>query len=240
MATGSRRGSRSIRTREQVIDAAFDVIDRDGIDGLTMQKVAAQLGIGVMTLYTYVANKDDLLDALAATVHERVFHTVPVPGGSTTWQHDLVALFTRTHDLLLEHPALAFLLLRSGRTYAASSSEQFLTAIERIFEKMHRGGTDPLTAARTFTTAQLYVAGFVLRTLERARGSDADHASHASWANRLHSLDPAVYPNLVAGADGFLTSASHAQLRFGLDAIFAGGTASTAEHAEVNAHSRTR
>lgn len=228
MATGSRRGSRSIRTREQVIDAAFAVIERDGIDRLTMQKVAAHLGVGVMTLYTYVASKDDLLDALAVAVQTRAFDSMPTPGDTTTWQDDLIAVFTRTHDLLLEHPAVAFLLLRSGRTYAAASTERFLAAIERIFDKMHRDGIEPIAAARTFITAQLYVAGFVLRTLERSRGTDTDRASTASWANRLHGLDRVAYPNLVASADGFLTSASHAQLRFGLDAILGGCAAAVA------------
>jgi AcrR family transcriptional regulator len=224
MSGASRRGSRSIRTREQVIDAALAVITEVGIDGLTMQKVAAHLGIGVMTLYTYVANKDDLLDALVGVVQQRAFDTVPMPGAVTTWQDDLDAIFTRMHWLLTEHPALALLLLRSGRTYAATSSDQFLRTIETVLAKMGAAGIDAVTAARTFSAAQLYVAGFVLRELERDRASDADTSRAGAWADRLRTLPGERYPNLAAGAEGFLTSSSIVQLRFGLHAIFAGCT----------------
>src|SRR5580658_8514515 len=60
-----RRGSLS---RDRIIEAAMTMVDRDGSDGLSMRRLAAELGVEAMSLYNHVAGRDDILDAVAEGV----------------------------------------------------------------------------------------------------------------------------------------------------------------------------
>jgi AcrR family transcriptional regulator len=59
-------------TRERVIEAAFALADREGVEGLTMRSLAAQIGVKAMSLYHHIRNKDDLLDAMVDALAARI------------------------------------------------------------------------------------------------------------------------------------------------------------------------
>src|ERR1700688_2274589 len=59
------RRARGSLTREQVVEAALALADRDGLEGLSIQSLARSLECGVMTIYGYIESKGDLLDAIA-------------------------------------------------------------------------------------------------------------------------------------------------------------------------------
>lgn len=217
-----RKGTRSIRTKEQVVDAALDVVASDGIERLTMQKVAERLDIGVMTLYTYVANKQELLDEVSRRVQEEIFDKVPLPTPETTWQDDLIAHFTDARRRLSRQPSLAVLLLRSGRAFAASSSDRVPRALEVIFAKMHHEGLDGDTAAMVFSAAAQYVNGFALREAERHLVADAGAADAALWTDRLERLPPDEFPHLRAASASLLASTNDDHFAFGLTALIRG------------------
>ncbi len=69
-------------SRERVLDAALDLVDREGVAALTMRKLGAELGVEAMTLYHHVGNKGELLDALVGRVVRRAAMGLP-PGGAT-------------------------------------------------------------------------------------------------------------------------------------------------------------
>src|SRR5919197_155923 len=62
-------------TRDRIVRAATDLIERQGADALSMRRVAAELGVAVMSLYNHVPSKDALLDAVA----ERILAGMNVP-----------------------------------------------------------------------------------------------------------------------------------------------------------------
>ncbi|MFE9401222.1 TetR/AcrR family transcriptional regulator C-terminal domain-containing protein [Streptomyces sp. NPDC006530] len=66
-------------SRERVLDAALDLVDREGVASLTMRKLGAELGVEAMTLYHHVGNKGKLLDALVGRVVRRA--ALGLPGG---------------------------------------------------------------------------------------------------------------------------------------------------------------
>lgn len=70
---------------ERVLEAAVELADRDGFDALTMRKLADELGVGAMSLYYYVPNKDELLDGMI----EMVFAEIESPPADTDWQSAL-------------------------------------------------------------------------------------------------------------------------------------------------------
>jgi len=68
-------------TREKVLDAAMALASVDGLDGLSMRRLARTLGVEAMSLYNHVANKTDLLDGIA----ERVFAQVEPADPAMPW-----------------------------------------------------------------------------------------------------------------------------------------------------------
>ncbi|EIK7935837.1 TPA: tetracycline resistance transcriptional repressor TetR(D), partial [Klebsiella pneumoniae] len=71
--------------RESVIDAALELLNETGIDGLTTRKLAQKLGIEQPTLYWHVKNKRALLDALAVEILAR-HHDYSLPAAGESWQ----------------------------------------------------------------------------------------------------------------------------------------------------------
>src|ERR1700722_16740255 len=74
------QGERAGLSRELVLGAAVGLVDRDGLDGLSMRKLGAALGVEAMTLYHYLPNKASLLDGLVEWVLE---HTATAPDHET-------------------------------------------------------------------------------------------------------------------------------------------------------------
>ena len=80
------RRPRGALSREAIVDAAIDVLDRDGLEGLTMRAVADRLGTGAMSLYRHVANRDELLDLVVARL---LADAGRAPGWTGDWRTDL-------------------------------------------------------------------------------------------------------------------------------------------------------
>ena len=106
VARPTRKGGRVPRntlSRAAVVDAALAMIDRDGLDAVTMPKLAQHLGVGTMSLYRHVSDKDDLIAAVA----EQVMGGVDVPDGPVDdWQGRVVGYLRALRDAAITHPAL--------------------------------------------------------------------------------------------------------------------------------------
>lgn len=96
-----RRGRRPSFSRETITAAAVAVADAEGLDAVTMRRVAAEVGAGVMSLYSYAPDKETLLALMVDHVSGELRITDP-PSGD--WRADLktVAHLQRAH--MLRHP----------------------------------------------------------------------------------------------------------------------------------------
>jgi AcrR family transcriptional regulator len=96
-------GSRKPRyTLDQIAEAAMRIADAEGIDALSMRRLAAELGAGTMTLYHYVRGKDELL----ALVTDRVMAELIVPDDEFPegWREAMTTIARRSRDAMLRHP----------------------------------------------------------------------------------------------------------------------------------------
>lgn len=96
-------GSRRTKfTRDEIAAAALRIADEEGIDALSMRRLAADLGAGTMTLYHYVHTKDELL----AIVHDTVMGELIVPDDElpTDWRGALTMIALRSRDVIQRHP----------------------------------------------------------------------------------------------------------------------------------------
>jgi len=94
-------------TRDRVLAAARDLADEDGLDALTMRRLAEALGVEAMSLYHHVPNKDAILDGLVELAFAE-FETEGAQDGTptttpATWQHDLRARILAARRVLLRH-----------------------------------------------------------------------------------------------------------------------------------------
>src|SRR5689334_14080679 len=96
------RGRPPAHTRDQVVDAAIGIADTEGLAAVTMRRIAQDIGAGAMSLYTYVPDKDRLVDLMV----DRVGGTRTPPVLTGDWRTDLLAVAASQRSLMLTHPWL--------------------------------------------------------------------------------------------------------------------------------------
>ena len=99
---------RNPATLAAIIDAALTAVDRYGVEHVTIRNVAEIAGMSPMSLYRYVASKEELLDYMYQEATRRVFDTENPP----TWQAGLLAVCHKLRRVLREHPNWGALLTR--------------------------------------------------------------------------------------------------------------------------------
>jgi AcrR family transcriptional regulator len=124
----SRSGTPTL-SREQIVKAALELLDAEGIDGLSMRRLGAKLGSGATSIYWHVANKDDLLDlAIDAVMGE-----VRIPIDVDDWRVAAATMARDLREVLLRHPWIASLFgvrLNVGPNSMALA-ESMITLLER-------------------------------------------------------------------------------------------------------------
>ncbi|WP_327584821.1 TetR/AcrR family transcriptional regulator [Nonomuraea sp. NBC_00507] len=98
----SRKGRPELSV-ERIVRAAIDVADAEGLQALSMRRVAERLGVGTMSLYTYVPGKPELFDVMLDTVYGETARPEDAPGG---WRGRLEQIARENWALYLRHPWL--------------------------------------------------------------------------------------------------------------------------------------
>ena len=96
-------------TRERVIAAALALIDRDGMEGLSMRRLAAELGVEAMSLYHHVRDKSEVVDGVVALVLEQIV----VPEGGS-WDERATSLAHELRRVVRAHPHVHLAVLERG------------------------------------------------------------------------------------------------------------------------------
>ncbi|MER7279840.1 TetR/AcrR family transcriptional regulator C-terminal domain-containing protein [Dactylosporangium sp. NPDC000244] len=199
MAAKRQRGERAGLTREQVLDAALALVDRVGLNGLTMRALGAELGVEAMTLYHYVPNKEALIDGMV----ERLFTAAYPAGAGDDWQAHLRGY---AHDLraaLLRHPGVLPAVNRPAVTPAALDAAE---AGLRTLTGAGFSGGDALDALNALT---LFVLGHT--AAEVAIGPDGPLP-----------VDTERHPLLVEAVESGAGIDDAARFTFAVDALLAG------------------
>lgn len=222
MAKRANPASRTRRARgslnlDDILDASQAIIETDGRDALTMRAVAERLDAGVMSLYSHVRSKEDILDHLAARVLGQV-EPPAIQSGETDWRPALRRYFTALRVTLVEHPEFQRLFAVQG----AASQAAFEHA-EAAFGILADAGIKGARAARIWFACMTYTVGFVLWELPRlVEAASSGPAPARERRDRMAGLPPERYTHIVALASVLSTSTSTEQFEFGLDAIMLG------------------
>ena len=90
------------RSRAEITAAAVELADREGLEAVSMRRVASLLGTGAASLYRYVTTRDDLLDLMTDSTASE--YDPPAPSGD--WQADLLVIARQARDIMRRHPWL--------------------------------------------------------------------------------------------------------------------------------------
>jgi AcrR family transcriptional regulator len=173
-------GARKPRfSREQIAAAALAIADTEGLEAVSIRRVAAVLGAGTMSLYRYISAKADLLALMDdAIMGESLISDGQLPG---EWREALAMIARSTRTALLRHPWAVQAL--QGRGAAAQDGSFGPNGLRHFEQSLAAVATAPLdTAAKLELIAIVddYVFGHVLRAGEqqaRAASTDPGHAA---------------------------------------------------------------
>jgi AcrR family transcriptional regulator len=173
-------------SRARIVEEALLLIDAEGTAALSMRALAQRLQVEAMTLYAYIANKDDLLNAVADRVSGEL--SLP-PAPHTDWQARIRNAVRAWAYMEEAHPG-AFPLLYRDRT--ATDRERAVT--EEIMDALATAGFDPAEVALAYQTLISFLDGALLNW-PRSRWRPAE-----GWAWVASHVDADTYPRLAETA----------------------------------------
>jgi AcrR family transcriptional regulator len=214
---------RDTLTREQIVEAAIDLLDAEGLEGLNMRALGKRLGSAATAVYWHVGSKSNLI-ALAG---DRLWSGLPLPEpGAADWRTTVTQLATNLHAMLTAHPWLvqafgSYMVFGPGK---ARHDDHSLA----IFEA---AGFTGALADLAMTSIFTYVLGNALgpaasasftRSLGRDGGDpEALLREHMASAREVASRFPRLRARLDTPAAGYAESPDDS-FEFGLQAILDG------------------
>jgi AcrR family transcriptional regulator len=206
-------------TVDRIVDAAFQLVEAEGFDALTMRRVAAALQTGPASLYAHVRNKAELDDRLIGDLCARVRLPTPDPAH---WRTQIIDICQQIRDQYLRYPGISRAALA-----AAPNSLDALRISESMLAILLAGGVPPQSAAWAADAALLYVAAYSFEaSLRRPLGEDADGRilDRAEVIERFRMLPANRFPNTITYARELTSGEGHARFDFTLELLLAGLT----------------
>lgn len=222
----ARAAARSRRPRldvDAIVAVTLRIIDREGVDAVSMRRVAAEFDTGPASLYAHVDGKEGLLRLVFDRVIQEV--SVSVSDGDhwqdvvRRWAHEQRALLARHRDLA----RVSFAHIPSG--------ERMVEVLEVLLRVMIEGGVPPQVAAWGVDAMALYVTadvyeGYLLSQIYR---DDSGRTSEeigieefGKVGEYFRSLSPERFPYVTRHAQEMMVGGSDVRFAFGVDTLIAG------------------
>lgn len=214
--TQAREADRSRLTKQAVVERALALADGEGLDALTIRRLASELGVTAMALYWHFRNKEELLAGLADQIWSELDTDIDV---TAPWHQQVRGLLESLLRVLRRHPCASQLILQGEK-----QSNAMLVASEAALAVLRRGGFDPEHAAEIARNALW--TGLMLVMSEPGYHPALTEAEITEWQRkyrvRLALLPPDRFPNLVEAAGPMSSGEPEFHYRFGVDLFIAG------------------
>ncbi len=162
--------------RQRVLAAALVLVDRSGLDALTMRRLGQELGVKAMSLYKHVADKGEILDGLIDLIASEL--EVPAPGPD--WQGSMRLRAASTRSVLRAHPWAIGLVEARG-----SSGPATPRYIDATIGALRAGGFSLRAAAHAFWVLDSFVYGHVIQELNISSDGQSERRPNAQPAEAL-------------------------------------------------------
>jgi TetR/AcrR family transcriptional regulator, tetracycline repressor protein len=215
----ARRGPKRTLTVDSVAGTALRLLDEEGPAALSVRRVATELGVMPNAIYTYVPDRSGLERAVVELVLAQSDLGL-LDGAPSRWRRRVRAYALSLRALLLDHPAVALLLMS-----APMDGPTAVEVGERLLGVLEEGGLGPVARARGVWLLIVHVLGSVALDVAEtdARRPLADEADRVAGRRAaLGFLDAEVWPRSVATADVQATWVTEEQFVWGLDRLLDG------------------
>jgi AcrR family transcriptional regulator len=212
-------------TRSMILQAALSIVDRDGVDGLSMRRLSDALGRDPVMLYRHVANKAAVLDGVA----EIVLGKLQVDTEDPDWAGQLRTVARDFRQFALAHPNVVPLLVtRPLATPLGQRPPGMLRPLEHVLALLTSVGFAGDEALHIYRLLFGFLYGHILNELQEVieRPEETDHVLRLG----LHRLAITEFPLLRALAPALATYDGAAELDRGLDLLLPGLTATLTHH----------
>jgi AcrR family transcriptional regulator len=222
-------GPRRSLSREAIVEATLTILRAEGIDAVSMRRVAAELGTGPASLYAHVAHKEELLEL----VFDEVAGEVPLPEPDPArWQEQIRALWIETHAALARNGDIARVAL--GRVPLGPNA---LRGAEAAMAVLRGGGVPDNAVAWAVDVVGLYIVANAIEGAVYADRQRSEQDRRAYWVqvrDHLAAVPAERFPTIAALAPAMVAGGSEERFAFGLDLIIRGlvslsGTAPSSE-----------
>jgi AcrR family transcriptional regulator len=220
---GPRRGPRPALSVERIVASAIAIADHEGLEAVTMRRLARAVGVGAMALYTYLPGKAELLDLML----DRVYAEMPAAPWPEDWRERVAALARDNRALFDTHPWAAA--VSTGRPPLGPG---LIAKYDRELRAFDGLGLDDVEMDAALTFVLDFVRASALAAQDaRANRDDTGLTDEQWWAANAplleRALDPGAYPtaarvgSAAGAAHGGAHSPDHAW-EFGLGRVLDG------------------
>ena len=192
-------------SRERILEAALEIVDREGLAALSMRRLGDALGVEAMSLYNHVPNKAALHDG----VYEQILESVAPAPKKATWKEHALHQGRALRDALARHPrAIPLFASRPATTHAS------LARLEGQLRVLRAAGLAPLEALHTIQIVVAFVVGHAMWSFGRP-GDDTAPPPY-------EGLDPHAFPHVREVAKALVRYDPAQEFAIGLEALVDG------------------
>jgi TetR/AcrR family transcriptional regulator, tetracycline repressor protein len=212
-------------TRERIVDAALRIMDEEGLEAVSMRRVAREVGVEAMSLYHHVRDKEDLLDGVCA----RVMCDFRYPDEDRPWIEVARDGAREWRRVLREHPNVIALWAERQRPMTELEA---LMPMEFALRVIGRAGMEPREGVLVFNVIGGFIMGVVMMEVGAMFSAGTVKAGKAVDLNAVHPklpdeefasfLPPEQLPCLVAAVPHLAECDADEQFEYGLDLLLAG------------------
>jgi TetR/AcrR family tetracycline transcriptional repressor len=198
--------------------AGLRLLDATGIEGVTMRKLAAELGVQAPTLYWHVKSKQDVFRAMAAAMSEDAAALMTAADRRAPWRECIGGWARALRRTLLRHRDGARVF---AGTFAADPAT--LDVIESVLDAWREAGVSGTDAAQRTSLLRTFIVGFCIE--EQALAELRGESDQGQLEEMRSSADPARFPLAVQAFQEILTTPADYRFELGLRLMLSGTTA---------------
>lgn len=212
------RPSKEPLSEQLIIDVAMRILREEGLEAVTMRRVATELDTGPASLYVYIGGRDELRAAMLDRVTTMVKLEEPDPA---RWREQLHRLVRGVLEALEAHPGIARVAVANVPT-----GEGSLVMAENMLSLLLAGGINPQDAAWACDILPLITTASAIETATYQERGQTDEAASEELVQRLEStfsaLSPSRFPNLTALATVMTAGDGVQRFDFAIDTFLDG------------------
>ena len=224
------RPAKPALSQETIVDAAMALLENDGLDAVSMRRVAQSLDTGPASLYVYVNNRDELIALIMDRIAGEI--ALPVIGPETDWRAELIDLMLAAIKELGRHPGVAVAMFATVPTGPNS-----LALTEVILRLLDEGGLSRQAQAWAVDLLALYIAAagteetlYAEQDIGEQGNAEQDNGDvHTGARDVFAGVPPERYPNIVRLHQELTYGTAEQRTRWSINVLLNGILATEAE-----------